>query len=114
VTALDVFALVVLSVLFVVTLCLAYVLGELPGSVARRRGHPQMDAIRVAGWLGLLTLGLLWPFALIWAFTQVGSADARADMRTKESLKRLEERLSALERDAAVSAETGNREEAAP
>ncbi|MBW2386211.1 MAG: DUF3302 domain-containing protein, partial [Deltaproteobacteria bacterium] len=54
-TALDVFALVVLSVLFVVTLCLAYVLGELPGSVARRRGHPQMDAIRVAGWLGLLT-----------------------------------------------------------
>ncbi len=53
-----------------------------------------MEAIRVAGWLGLLTLGLLWPFALIWAFTKSG--DGPDDGR-EERLDRLQERVKALE-----------------
>ena len=31
-------------------------LAALPGKIADRREHPQTDAIRVTGWLGLLTL----------------------------------------------------------
>jgi hypothetical protein len=44
-------------------------LGSYPGKVARRRGHPQADAINVLGWLGPLAGGLGWLVALVWANT---------------------------------------------
>jgi hypothetical protein len=55
----------------VVAVIIVVNLGRLPGRVAQRRGHPQAAAINVAGWLGLATLGLLWPLALIWAFSKL-------------------------------------------
>jgi hypothetical protein len=45
-------------------------LGTWPGKVAKRRGHPQLDAINVMSWLGIITMGLLWPIALVWAYTR--------------------------------------------
>ena len=66
---LDIFTFIVLIVLVGAFLVLAAVLGGLPGKVAKQREHPQQDAINVCGWLGLITLGLLWPLALIWAYT---------------------------------------------
>jgi len=41
----------------------------LPGKIARRRDHPQADAINVCGWWGAITMGLLMPLAFIWAYT---------------------------------------------
>ena len=67
--ALDIFTFVVLIVLVAAFLVLAAVLGALPGKIAKQREHPQQEAINVCGWIGLLTLGLLWPLALIWAYT---------------------------------------------
>jgi len=94
-TGLDYFTFVVLAVLVGVGIFLAIVLGGLPGKIAAQRGHPQADAVRVAGWVGLLTLGLLWPLALIWAYTRSGSAGEAA--ASSESLTRLTERVAALE-----------------
>ena len=51
--------------------------------------HPQADAIQVLGWIGLITLGVPWLIALVWAYTkpfQSGSADSQ-----------LAERVNALE-----------------
>lgn len=45
-------------------------LGQLPGQIATKRNHPQAAAINIASWLGVATLGILWPFAMIWAFTK--------------------------------------------
>lgn len=45
-------------------------LGWIPGRVARRRGHPQADAINAAGWLSVLTLCATSPVVLVWAFTR--------------------------------------------
>jgi len=52
--------------------------------IARKREHPQADAIAVAGWMGLLFFGVLWPLALIWAYlrpnntiTVLGSRDVQ-------------------------------------
>ena len=84
---LDIFALVVMGVLLAVTIALVVKLGPLPGHIARRRGHPQAEAIMVLGWIGIVTLGLAWPFALVWAFT------SSADEKTRE----LAERIVALE-----------------
>jgi hypothetical protein len=92
--ALDVFTFAVLAVLLGVAVFAAFKLGALPGEIAARREHPQADAIRVAGWLGLVTLGLLWPFALIWAYTRPGGADARG---LEERVDGLSERVAALE-----------------
>lgn len=66
--ALGIFALIVLSTILLSILGAAIWLAMLPGKVARRRGHPQAEAINVAGWLGLLT-GIVWIMALIWAYT---------------------------------------------
>ncbi len=65
-TGLDYFTLVVLILLVCVGLAGAAFLGALPGKIAADRDHPQADAIRVAGWLGLLTMGLFFPIVLIW------------------------------------------------
>jgi uncharacterized BrkB/YihY/UPF0761 family membrane protein len=42
---------------------------ELPGNIAKKRKHPQADAIQVSSLLGLLILPL-WFLAFIWAYTK--------------------------------------------
>jgi hypothetical protein len=100
-TGLDYFTFVVLAVLIGAGLYLAFILGELPGKIAAQRGHPQTDAIRVAGWFGLLTLGILWPLALIWAYTKPGSR--RDSAALPDELDALRERVASLEQPGAKS-----------
>jgi hypothetical protein len=66
--ALDAFAFVVFAVLIAVAVIAIVSLGQLPGHLARKWGHPQASAVNVAGWIGIATGGLVWPLALIWAF----------------------------------------------
>jgi Protein of unknown function (DUF3302) len=75
---LDAFAFVVFAVLIAVVVIAIVSLGQLPGRLARKWGHPQASAVNVAGWIGVATGGLLWPLALIWAFiTPSGPAASR-------------------------------------
>ncbi len=69
-TGLDIFALIILGVLTAAALWALVFLARWPGQIAQTRGHPQTDAIRVAGWLGILSFGILWPLAFIWAHTK--------------------------------------------
>jgi hypothetical protein len=64
----DAFAFVVFAVLIVAAVVVIVSLGQLPGQLARKWGHPQAAAVNAASWIGLATGGLLWPLALIWAF----------------------------------------------
>jgi hypothetical protein len=80
----DVMAFAVFAVLLAVGVILVVVLGSLPGWVAQKRGHPQAAAINVASWLGLATLGLFWPFALIWAFLNPRAAVPSGSAPTAE------------------------------
>ena len=43
----------------------------LPQKAAEKRHHPQKEAIHVLCLLSLVFGGLLWPFAWLWAYTQV-------------------------------------------
>lgn len=64
---LDYFALVIL---FFVVITLFYgiiVVHDIPYEIAKHRNHPHQDAIHVAGWISLFTLGVIWPFLWIWA-----------------------------------------------
>jgi hypothetical protein len=72
---LDIFALVVLGVLAATVIGIVVMLGPVPGNVAQGRGHPQADAIRALGWIGIITLGPAWLAALVWAYTKpIGTA----------------------------------------
>jgi hypothetical protein len=93
---LDAFTLIVLGLLVSAGLYAAFRLGSLPGQIARQRGHPQADAINVAGWVGLLTLGLFWPLALIWAFTRPQAA-SEADPDLRREVQSLAKRVQGLE-----------------
>ncbi len=94
----DIFALVVIGVLVGFVIWLVVLIGPMPGTIAKKRGHPQADAINALGWFGVITLGLAWPFALVWAFT-----------RTKEQQgEYLSQRVAALESElAALKAQGG-------
>jgi len=64
---LDYFA---LFLVFFVILVLFYgiiVVHDIPYEIAVHRQHPHQDAIHVAGWISLFTLGAIWPFLWIWA-----------------------------------------------
>ena len=45
-------------------------IGMLPGRIAKKRGHPQADAINVIGWFGAITMGILAPIAFAWAYSK--------------------------------------------
>ena len=51
-----------------------YIIGSLPGRIARDRGHPHATAISVCGWLGLPTL-VLWTVALMLAYVMPKKMD---------------------------------------
>ena len=93
-TGLDIFALIVLFVIAAAIVAAAIVLARLPGQIARRRGHPQAEAITAAGWLGVLMVGVFWPLALIWAFSRPRGGDA-AFVELQDRVAALEARLAA-------------------
>ena len=94
---LDIFTFAVFAVLLGAGLFIALWLGRLPGRIAAWRGHPNADAVRVAGWLGVLTMGILWPLALIWAFTGMPGGAPSADLALRAELADLAERVRELE-----------------
>jgi len=64
---LDYFA---LGVIFFVAIFIFYgviVIHDIPYEIAKKRNHPQQDALHVAGWVSLFTLHAIWPFLWIWA-----------------------------------------------
>jgi hypothetical protein len=73
-TSLDIFAWIVLLILLACVIGVVCVMGWLPGHVAKGRGHPQAEAVTVAGWVTLLFGFVLWPLALIWAYVDVPTA----------------------------------------
>lgn len=77
---------------------------DIPYEIAKKRNHPHLDAIHVAGWVSLLTLHVIWPFLWIWATIYqpergYGFSSGSGNLRTELSarLAAMETRLAALE-----------------
>ena len=90
--ALDIFALVVIVVMIAAAIAIVVKVGPIPGNIAKDRRHPQAEAIKVLGWIGVVTLGLAWPFALVWAYTRSNMQSAHLS----ERIVSLESELAAL------------------
>lgn len=78
-SGLDVFAWIVLLVLAASAVAVFCIAGSLPGHIARKRGHPNAQAVQAAGWITLLCGFALWPLALIWAYLDVPAASRTED-----------------------------------
>ena len=63
----DIFALIVILVIIAAAIWIIVTLGSLPGHIAREKNHPQVEAINILGWIGILTLGIGWFAAIVWA-----------------------------------------------
>ncbi|WP_284296396.1 DUF3302 domain-containing protein [Thalassotalea loyana] len=97
-TGLDYFAWVVFVTIIVAGIALVIALCKVPGNIAKQNNHPQADAINVAGWLGLLlSFGVVWILAIIWAKTQpVDAAHSTEELEEiKASIKSLQAQLKA-------------------
>ena len=66
----NVISWVVLIVLPIAFIALFWFVHIWPDTVAKRRQHPQRDAIHALCVLSLFFGGLLWPFAYLWAYTR--------------------------------------------
>jgi hypothetical protein len=88
-----------------VTFYLIIAIHDIPYEIAKKRNHPHLDAIHVAGWVSLLTLHVIWPFLWIWATLYRPDRgygfSAEGEQKAKEQndrIARLESRLAALEK----------------
>ena len=91
---LDIFALIVIAILLAVVIWLVVLLGSMPGNIAKKRGHPQTDAIQALGWIGIITLGVSWFIGIVWAYTKpIGgsSTDLALDARIRTLENQLEQ-----------------------
>ena len=70
-SALDIFAWIVLIVLVLSTVAVIVFLAMLPGIIAKKRNHPWAQGVSVAGWVTLFLGFALWPIVLIWAYVDV-------------------------------------------
>src|SRR5215471_16586782 len=76
---------------------------DLPYHLAKKRNHPQTEAIHAACWLSLFTLHAIWPIVFIWAISRQGPVEVtmgKGHPPTDDLAKRLlelETRLKALE-----------------
>ncbi len=64
---LDYIALFLLIVILALVVYGLIALWSIPYEIAKSRNHPHQEAIGVATWVSLFTLGILWPFLWIWA-----------------------------------------------
>jgi hypothetical protein len=85
---------------------------DIPYQIAKKRNHPQVDAIHLACWLSLFTLNALWPIVFVWAIMKpkpiavsLGIDDVR-EQALREEIAALRGELAALKSrlDAPVDA----------
>ena len=93
---LDIFALIVITLLIAVVIWLVVLLGNMPGDIARKRNHPQVAAITALGWIGLITMGAGWFVAMVWAY-YIPENSAAADSDLQERVNNLESQLKHLQ-----------------
>ncbi|QYJ99568.1 DUF3302 domain-containing protein [Shewanella alkalitolerans] len=107
---LDYFALGVIIFVAVFLFYGVIVIHDIPYEIAKKRNHPQQDALHVAGWVSLFTLHAIWPFLWIWAtlyredrgwgFNKVVERELALEDEVKQlnqTVAQLEQRLSAVE-----------------
>jgi hypothetical protein len=62
---------IILLVLITIVVLAFIELAGMPGREAKRRNHPEAEAINMLGWLGLPLGGFGWLLAMVWSRTSI-------------------------------------------
>ena len=103
---LDIFALVVIALLIGVVIWLVVLLGNMPGDIARKRNHPQSAAISALGWIGIITMGVGWFIAMVWAYYKPDSptnSEPDPDQDLRQRIDDLENKVKHLQAEGGES-----------
>ncbi|OHX68588.1 hypothetical protein NH26_15620 [Flammeovirga pacifica] len=65
----EIMSWVVICVVPVVFAWVFWKIHVIPEEIAKKRNHPQQDSIHMMCLLSLVMGGMLWPIALIWAYS---------------------------------------------
>lgn len=93
---LDIFALIVIVLLVGMVIWLVVLLGNMPGEIARKRNHSQADAISALGWIGLITMGVGWFIAIVWAYYRPPGSDFN-ESKLQQRINDLESQFEQLQ-----------------
>ena len=96
---LDIFSLIVIAILLAAVIWLVVFLGNVPGDIARKRNHPQSEAISALGWIGLITMGVGWFVAMVWAYYKPDASDPGLQKRVDE----MEDQIRQLQEEGGES-----------
>jgi len=83
---------------------------DIPYEIAKKRGHPHLEAIHYVGWISMFTLHSIWPFLWIWATIYhadrgYGFSEPSGKMQNIiEKLAIMDQRMKALENSVTKSA----------
>lgn len=69
---------------------------DIPYQVAKKRNHPQTDAIHVACWLSIFTLEALWPLVFLWAVMNPKPISVSVGVN-EEREKKLQDQINLLQ-----------------
>jgi len=100
---LDYFSLVILLLGLTMVFFGFVYLHDLPYAIAKKRHHPQEEAIHAACWLSLFTLHAIWPIVFIWSISRQGpvkvvvQGSSSNGQDLNDRIARLEDRLKQLE-----------------
>ena len=70
---------------------------DIPHQIAKKRNHPQTEAIHYACWLSLFTLHALWPIVFIWAVSNTPKVKVMAQVEGEGASSQLEEQVQQLQ-----------------
>ena len=107
---LDYFSLVICIVGLSLVFYTFIYIHDIPYEIAKKRNHPQADAIHVACWLSIFTLEALWPLVFLWAVmnpkpmsVSIGVDEAR-EKKLQDQITALQGELTQMRTDVASRA----------
>ncbi len=103
----DYFSLFLLFFVYISLFYAMIALANIPYDIAKKRNHPQQDAILIAGWFSLFTLHSMWAFLWIWAslyredrgwgFSSAKNISKDEAASLKEQITQLQNKFDSLE-----------------
>lgn len=93
---LDYFALVICLIGLTLVFYTFIYIHDIPYQIAKKRNHPQAEAIHVACWISIFTLEALWPLVFLWAVLKPKPVAVTIGIDEQREQK-LQEQISALQ-----------------